>query len=100
MDFMKHMHVEGDNENLWIMLDHVKCLKNWTNMACNVYDSKYCKVLRIVCCNMQSRDGTIDSLIVATQTTMQELLEHKKTMVRVESKYHVIFCGGCQLKLL
>lgn len=39
MDFGKHVHVEGDNENLWIMLDHVKHLKNWTNMVCNVYDS-------------------------------------------------------------
>ena len=44
-------------ENSWIMFDHVKHLKDWTTMACHVYDSRYCKVLTIVCCDMQSEDG-------------------------------------------
>jgi hypothetical protein len=26
-------------------------------MACHVYDSRYCKVLTIACCDMQSEDG-------------------------------------------
>ena len=40
------------------MFDHVKCLKVWTTFVCHVYDSKYCKVLTIACCNMQSEDDT------------------------------------------
>src|ERR1700737_2135863 len=39
------------------MFDHVKCLKGWTTLVCHVYDSKYCKVLTIACCDMQSEDG-------------------------------------------
>ena len=27
------------------------------NVACNVYDNKYCKVLIIACCDMQYEDG-------------------------------------------
>ena len=51
------MHVGGDMENLWIMFDHVKVLKHWTTLACHVYDNKYCKILMIVCCDMQSKYG-------------------------------------------
>lgn len=36
-----------------------KCLKGWTTLACHMYDNKYSKVLTIVCCNMQSKDGAI-----------------------------------------
>jgi hypothetical protein len=49
-------------ENSWIMFDHVKCLKDWTTLACHVYNSKYCKVLTIACCDMQSEDGVAQTL--------------------------------------
>jgi hypothetical protein len=49
-------------KNLWIMFDHVKCLKDWTTLACYVYDSKYCTVLTIACCDMQSEDGIAQTL--------------------------------------
>ena len=49
-------------ENLWIMFNHVKRLKHWTTSACHVYDSKYCKVLIIACCDMQSEDGVAQTL--------------------------------------
>ena len=39
------------------MFDNVKRLKDWTAMTCHVYDNRYCKVLTIVCCDMQSEDG-------------------------------------------
>jgi hypothetical protein len=49
-------------ENLWIMFDHVKRLRDWTTMACHVYDNRYCKVLTIACCDMQSEDGATQVL--------------------------------------
>lgn len=41
-----------------MMFDHVKCLKDWTRMACCVYDGKYRKVLAIAC-DMQFEDCAI-----------------------------------------
>ena len=52
VDLVKRMQVGGDMENSWIMFDHVKRLKDWTTLACHVYDSKYCKMLTIACCDM------------------------------------------------
>ena len=40
------------------MFDHVKRVKDWTSMTCHVYDSRYCKVLTIACCDMQYGNGT------------------------------------------
>jgi hypothetical protein len=48
--------VGGDIEDSWIKFNHVKCLKDWTTMACHVYNRKYCMVLIIACCTMQSED--------------------------------------------
>ena len=39
------------------MFDDVKSLKDWTTMACHVYDSRYCKILTIACRDIQSEDG-------------------------------------------
>ena len=50
-------------ENSWIMFDHVKRLKYWTTMTCHVYDNRYCKVLTIACCDMQSEDGATQILL-------------------------------------
>lgn len=58
VDLVKRMHVGGDMENLWIMFDRIKLLKDWTTLACHVYDDKYCKILMIACCDMQSKYGT------------------------------------------
>ena len=49
VDLVKHMHAGGDIENLWTMFDHVKRLKDWTILACLVYNCKYCKMLMIAC---------------------------------------------------
>ena len=38
------------------MFDHVKCIKEWTKMACHVYDAAYCKVMTIAISNMQLED--------------------------------------------
>ena len=57
VELVKKMQVGGDMENSWIIFDHVKRLKDWTTMTCHVYDSRYCKVLIIACCDMQSEDG-------------------------------------------
>jgi hypothetical protein len=56
VELMKMMQVGRDMENSWIMFDHVKRLKDWTTMTCHVYDRRYCKVLTIECCDMQSED--------------------------------------------
>lgn len=40
MDLVRRMHVERNMEDMWIMIDHVKRLKDRTTMACHVYGSK------------------------------------------------------------
>ena len=56
VDLVKRMQTGGDLENCWIMFDHVKRVKHWTTMGCHVYDSTYCRVMTIACCDMQSED--------------------------------------------
>ena len=53
------MQPRGDLEDAWIMFDHVKRVKHWTAMACNVYDSAYCRAMTIALCNMQSEDAKL-----------------------------------------
>lgn len=59
VELVKRMQAKGDIENskTWIMLDHVKHLKDWMTIACHVYNTKYCEVLTIVCCDMQTKDS-------------------------------------------
>jgi hypothetical protein len=57
VDLVKRMQKGGDLENAWMMFDHVKRVKLWTTMACHVYDSTYCRVMSIACCDMQSEDA-------------------------------------------
>ena len=52
VDLVKRMQVERNMENSRIMFDHVKRMREWTILACHVYDSKYRKVLTIACCDM------------------------------------------------
>ena len=40
VNLVKRMQVGEDMENSWIMFDHVKRLKDWSTLACHVYDSK------------------------------------------------------------
>jgi hypothetical protein len=56
VDLVRRMQSGGDLENSWMMFDHVKRVKYWTTMACHVYDSTYCRVMTIACCDMQSED--------------------------------------------
>jgi hypothetical protein len=39
-----------------MMFDHVKRVRQWTTMACHMYDSTYCRVITIASCDMQSKD--------------------------------------------
>jgi hypothetical protein len=54
---VNRMQPGGDLEHAWIMFDHVERVKNWTTMACHVYDSAYCRVMTIAVCDMQSEDA-------------------------------------------
>jgi hypothetical protein len=56
VDLVKRMQPGDDMENAWMMFDHVKRVKQWTTMACHVYDSTYCRVMTIASCDMQSED--------------------------------------------
>ena len=38
VDLIRRMQVGGDLQNAWMMFGHVKCVKDWTTMACHVYD--------------------------------------------------------------
>ena len=62
IDLVKHMQARGDLQCTWMMFDHVKRVKEWTTMACHVYDSLYCKVMTIAVCDMQSEDCTAQVL--------------------------------------
>ena len=52
VDLVKRMQARGDLQCSWMMFDHVKQMKEWTTMACHVYDSLYCKVMTIAVCDM------------------------------------------------
>ena len=56
VDLVRRMQPGGDLEHAWIMFDHVKCVTNWTTMACHVYDATYQRVMTIACCDFQSED--------------------------------------------
>jgi hypothetical protein len=45
------------------MFDHVKCVKNWTTMACHVYDSAYCRVMTNAVYDMQSEDAAAQMVL-------------------------------------
>ena len=63
MELVKRIQVGGgDIRNSWIMFDHVKCVKDSITMTCHVYDSQYCKVLTIAYCDIQSEDGTTQTV--------------------------------------
>jgi hypothetical protein len=52
IDFVQWMQVGRDIEHLQIMFNYMKWVKDWTTIACHIYESKYCKVLSIACCDM------------------------------------------------
>ena len=56
VDIVKQMQTRGDLECAWMMFDYVKRVKDWTTMACHVYDSLDCEVMTIAVCVMQSED--------------------------------------------
>jgi hypothetical protein len=58
VELVNRMQVGWDMKNSCIMFDHVKRLMDWTTMTYQLYDSRYCKVLTIACCDMQSEDDT------------------------------------------
>lgn len=51
VNLVKCVQVRGNIEKSCKMFDHVKWLKNWTTLACHVYNSKYYKVL--MTCNLR-----------------------------------------------
>jgi hypothetical protein len=59
VDLVRRMQLGGDLQNAWLMFDHVKRVKEWTTMACHVYDLAYKKVMTISTCDMQSEDTKI-----------------------------------------
>ena len=63
VDLVKRMQSGGNIENSWIMFDHVKYLQDWTTMAYHVYNNKHCKVLTIPCCDMQSEDARVYTIL-------------------------------------
>ena len=62
VDLVKRMQPGNDLQDCWLMFDHVKRVKDWTTMACHVYDSKYCRVMTIAMCDMQSEDAEAQQL--------------------------------------
>jgi hypothetical protein len=63
VDLVKHMQPGGDLENAWLMFDHVKHVKEWTAIACHMYDATYCKIMTIAVCDMQSEDTKVQCIM-------------------------------------
>jgi len=63
VDLVKRMQLDGDLENVWLMFDHVKCVKDWTIMAWHVYDTGCRKVMTIVVCDMESEDIKVQGIM-------------------------------------
>jgi hypothetical protein len=63
VDLVKRMQPGGDLENAWLMFDDVKRVKEWTTMACHVYDAVYCKVITIAVCDRQSEDTKVQCIM-------------------------------------
>ena len=59
VDLVRRMQPPRDLQNAWVMFDHVKRVKDWTTMACHVYDTEYKKVMTIAMCDMQSEDTEV-----------------------------------------
>jgi hypothetical protein len=51
-DFVQQMQLRGDFQTCQIMFDHVKCVNEWTTLACHVYDLIYCNLMTIAVRNM------------------------------------------------
>ncbi len=62
VDLVRRMQAGNDLSESWIMFDHIKRVKEWTMMACHVYEPRYYKVLTIACCDMQSEDHKAQAL--------------------------------------
>ena len=60
---VKQMQLGGDLQDVWIMFDHVIRIKDWTTMACHVYDSTYCRVMTIAVCDLQSEDAAAQMIL-------------------------------------
>ncbi len=52
-NLVKGMQLGCDLQTVWIMFNHVKGVEGWMTLAYHVYDSFYCKVMKIVICDMQ-----------------------------------------------
>ena len=59
VDLVRRMQLVGDVQNAWLMFDHMKRMKEWTTMACHVYNTEYKKVMTIAMYNMQSKDTEV-----------------------------------------
>jgi hypothetical protein len=57
VDLVKRMQPGENLDNVWMMFDNVKRVRQWTTMVCHVYDSTYCRVMTIASYDMQSEDS-------------------------------------------
>ena len=71
MDLVKRMQRGGDLRNSWIMFDHVNRVKQWTTMACHVYEPSFCKVMTIAICDMKIED--VDSQVIMWQSIIEQM---------------------------
>jgi hypothetical protein len=45
------------------MFDHIKCVKGWMIMACNVYALVYYKITTVAICDMQLEDIDVHDML-------------------------------------
>jgi hypothetical protein len=72
VDLVRRMQPGGKLQNAWLMFDHVKRVKEWTTMACHVYDTEYKKVMTIAMCDMQSEDTEVQIQFWKSLNTVME----------------------------
>ena len=59
VDLVRRMQLAEDLQNAWLMFNHVKRVKEWTTMACHMYNVEYKRMMTIAMCNMQSEDTKV-----------------------------------------
>ena len=63
VDLVKHMQSGGSLEWAWMIFDHAKRVKDWTVLACHVYDPDFRRITTITICDMQSEDSNSQCLL-------------------------------------
>lgn len=53
INFIRRMQPRNNFSHKYMIFDHIKQIKDWTTLACRVYDSIIERILAIACCDFE-----------------------------------------------